>query len=173
MFKNKFHKEINSLFASVSKNLMANYCLFKNNIVVKNYFRKNKKNSKVDNFNYTIDDFNKNNSKYSIERKQIKYGEDVPKFLQNTDLNFPKIQEEQPNFENNTYRGNKMIKTNKLKSGKSMRLIKKPMQKKMTKEERIERHKLQLEESNKTKFLTKEEIKLIENNETSIDRYNQ
>jgi hypothetical protein len=128
-------------------------------------FVKNK-NIRPENYKYKIEDFNPKQSKYSINKNiEIKPQGEVPKFLEKDEFIKKQIIEQ----DSEPKRG---ISLKGLKSGKRLVIIKKPFQRKMTKEQlKLNKEKLELETKIKEKQLTKEERLLLENKEHSLMRH--
>lgn len=134
-------------------------------ILSKNFVKN--KNIRPEEYKYKIEEFNPKQSKYSINKNhEIRPQGEMPKFLEKEEL----IKKQ--NIEEESSQPKRGISLKGLKSGKRLTIIKKPFQKKMTKEQlKLNKEKLELETKLKDKQISKEERLLIENKEHALMRH--
>jgi len=150
---------------------------YKNNKFLKNrnpYTKSIKKNNNE--LTYKIEQFHKSASKYSLkinEDEISKLNQGKPDFLNEENQN-NKIKVEIGGYKNKGGKESERKIEKLLQPGKKMVLKKKVQQKKLSKEEKRELKIRRIkEEKEKARLMTKEEKKLIANQETAIDRYDQ
>lgn len=144
----------------------------------KNLNKSLKREENIKDFNYKIQNFHPASSKYTLrnEPEEIsKISEGKPNFL-SEDKNSNKIKVDIGGYKHSNSKESQKHVKRLLTPGKMMTLQKKVLQKKLSLQEKRElRKRLRIEEHEKIKSQAKmklrEERKLIDNKETSIDRY--